>query len=136
LTTMITGIAPWPASDGALEVFKLVKPLGNLEQYQFEDWRNRAVHLSRAQCYSAVYSRPGESYIILTNMNSKPARVMCSVDPAKLKSPLGTLSSASLIAPTGTTRLDSSALTGAGERITLPAASAVLIHLTGPGLSR
>lgn len=131
LTTMITGIAPWPASDGALALFKLLKPLGDLEQYQFQNWRNQAVRLSRAKCYSAVYSRPGEAYIIVANMNSKRARVNCAVDLRALKNPMSAPSSASLIASSGKTQLDHSALTGAGERIELPTAGAVLIHITG-----
>ncbi|MGH2509387.1 MAG: DUF6259 domain-containing protein, partial [Ktedonobacteraceae bacterium] len=88
LTTLVTGVATWPASDGALELFKVLKPLGDLTRYQFSDWRNRVVRLDRDDCFSAVYSRRGETYLVLANFAAEAREVKCTVDSQALKHPL------------------------------------------------
>jgi hypothetical protein len=127
LTALITGVATWPASDGALELFKLLRPLGDLNQFQFEDWRNKAVSLGHADCYSAVYSRTDEACIVLANLGALPVRVNCLINPGALRHPIVSVSAATLAGA----NLDPAALTGAGQEITLPAASASLIQLRG-----
>jgi len=37
---LMTSVAPWRASPEAVALFKLLKPLGDLKRYKFEDWRN------------------------------------------------------------------------------------------------
>ena len=134
LTALITGVATWPASDGALEVFNLLKPLGDLNQYQFEDWRNRAVRLNHADCYSAVYSRPGEAFILLANVGAIPAKVNCAIDPGALAYPMPALGAATTNISGQARHLDPVALTGVGQEIAIPAASALMIRLQ-PGRS-
>ncbi|MGH9326971.1 MAG: DUF6259 domain-containing protein [Terriglobia bacterium] len=129
LTAMITGIATFPASDGVLKLFKLLKPLGNLEQYQFEDWRNKAVRLSGAKCYSAVYSRPGEAYIVLANFQPASREVNCTVHLQALKPPLSSIRSAELVNAGSRESVNAGALTARGARIDLPGAGARLLHL-------
>jgi hypothetical protein len=129
LTALITGVATWPASDRALQLFKLLKPLGDLDQYQFEDWRNQVVSLSHADCFSAVYSRPDEACIVLANLGAAPAKVNCSINPRALRHPIATVGAATLASEGQASKLDPAALTAAGQEITIPAASASLIHL-------
>jgi hypothetical protein len=133
LTAMITGIAVFPASDGLLETFEILKPLGNLEQYQFEDWRNNAVDFNRAKCYSGVYSRPGEAYVILVNLGPKPARSRCSVNLKALKHPIELPATALLTQKGRTTALNAAALAGQGEIVSIPAADGILIHFHQAG---
>jgi len=127
LTALLTGVATWPASDGALKLFKLLKPLGNLEQYRFEDWRTQAVSLSHRDCYSAVYSRQNEAWVVLANLGTAETKVNCVVRAKALSFALASVDAA-LVDGRATT-LDPAALTDAGLEITLAAASACLIHL-------
>jgi hypothetical protein len=129
LTALITGVATWPASDGALELFKLLKPLGDLGQYRFEDWRNKAVSLGHPDCYSAVYSHPEEAGIVLANLGAAPAKVNCLVNLGAFSHPLASVGAATLTSEGKTSSLDPAALAGAGQEITIPAASASLIRL-------
>lgn len=129
LTALVTGVTTWPASDGALELFKLLKPLGDLEQYQFDDWRNAAVKLGKDDCFSAVYSRPGEAYLVLANLSSEPQRVVCSVNPAGLKNPIASLTSAGIITANGSRDLNVDALTRGGEALALPSQGAILLQV-------
>jgi len=110
LTALITGVATWPASDGALEVFKLLKSLGDLNQYQFEDWRNKAVSLSHADCYSAVYSRPDEAWVVLANLGAMPSKVNCIINPRALRHPIASVGAATLDSDGQTSKLDPAAL--------------------------
>jgi len=129
LTALITGVATWPASDGALEVFKLLKPLGDLSQYQFEDWRNEVVRLGHADCYSAVYSREGEVCILLANLGATPATVNCFIDPRALSHPFASIGAATMTSEGQQSKLDPAAFSGCGQAITIPTASASLIRL-------
>jgi hypothetical protein len=129
LTALVSGVATWPASDGALKLFKLLKPLGDLNQYQFEDWRNKAVRLSHADCYSAVYSRPDEACIVLANLGPVTVNVNCFINLFALRHPIAAVAAVTLASEGQESNLDPTALTGAGQEITIPAASASLIHL-------
>jgi hypothetical protein len=129
LTALITGVATWPASDEALELFKLLKPLGDLSQYRFEDWRNQAVSLGHADCYSAVYSREGEAGVLVANLGAIPAEVKCIVNLRALNRPIAEVSATMQASDGQESKLDAAALTGAGQEITIPAASASLIRL-------
>ena len=129
LETLLTAVAPWPFSPEAMELFKILQPLGDITQYRFEDWRNKAVTLDGKNCVSAVYSRPGEAYVILGNLGPVQENVNCRINPALLPYPLGQINSAVLKLPTRSVRLDNNQVTGQGELVTVPAGAAVLIQL-------
>jgi hypothetical protein len=131
LTTLMTGTAPWPASDEAAELFQILKPLGNPERYQFQDCRNRAVRLGDDDFLSAVYSRPGEAYMLLANLRPKAREAICRVDPRELQNPMAAVRSAALIDKDKTTPVEVETLVGKGGKILLPADGVVLLHLMG-----
>ena len=129
LTALVTGVATWPASDGALELFKLLAPLGNLAKYQFQDCRNESVSLGSADCHAAVYSRPDEAWIVAANFQEVVSKVRCIVHPQALPHNLSEIATATIEGDGRSTKLDPAALTGAGQEIALPALGASLIHL-------
>ena len=128
LETLLTGVAPWPVSPEAIELYKILKPLGDITQYQFEDWRNTAVKLDDPACISAVYSREGESWILIGNPTPEPKQVTCRISAKDLPVPLATVGSTGLMgdkpAPLSATKL-----AGAGERITIPGDGAVMVRV-------
>lgn len=107
----------------------MLGPLGPVEQYHFEDWRNRAVKLDQNDLLSAVYSRPEEAYVLLTNLQSESREVNCVIDPQALKHPLAVVRSAQLTDQGSNDRLDAGKLTGGGEKISLPGDGVRLLHL-------
>lgn len=129
LTALMTGTAPWPASYEAADLFKILKPLGSLGLYQFEDWRNRAVRLNGRDYLSAIYSRPGEAYILLANLRSEAREPVCKIDPAAIQNPLASLRSVLLIEESKMTALNAERLTSGGERILLPGEGVRLLQL-------
>jgi hypothetical protein len=131
LTTLMTGTAPWPASYEAAELFKILRSVGNPELYQFEDWRNHAVKLSGDDYLSAIYSRPGEAYILLANLGSEARELVCQIDPQAIKNPIASLVSAFLVDEDERTTLNPESLITRGERILVPAGGARLMHLKG-----
>ena len=129
LETLLTGVAPWPASPEAVELYKILKPLGNVERYKFEDRRNKAVTLDGDNCASAVYSRSGETYILLGNFNSEPKKVTCKLNPRDLPYPLTRISTAQILDEGKSIDLNVDKLTGKGEEIALPSDSVTLVHI-------
>jgi hypothetical protein len=138
LEALLGGVTPWPASLEAFELCAVLTPLGDLEKYRFADWRNQAVSLDAPHCASAIYSRAGESYILLGNLEKNPRTVRCRVNPDKLPYPVTSPNSATLMSGTGTTPGDGKAssqdldvrqLVGPGLEVTLPADSVLLLHL-------
>jgi hypothetical protein len=129
LTALMTGTAPWPASYEAADLFKILRALGDVEQYHFEDWRNRAVKLDQNNLLSAVYCRPGEAYVLLANLQPESREVRCVIDPQALKHPMTSVRSAKLVDQGSSSGLDASRLTGEGEKITLPGDGVSLLHL-------
>ncbi|MFQ6070249.1 MAG: hypothetical protein ACE5LC_06965 [Candidatus Aminicenantales bacterium] len=129
LAGILTGVAPWRATPEALTLFRLLRPLGDLEQYRFLDWRNKAVCLDCEDCESAVYSREGESYVILGNFCSEPKGVNCILGPEKLPFPLLSIREAEILSEKGVKRLDAGKLTTSGEKILIPAEGAVVLHI-------
>jgi len=128
LTALVTSVAPWPAMDEYIEFYKILKPLGDFEQYKFEDWRNKAVKLDGTGCLSAVYSRAGEAYVLLANLEANPKKVRCRIDTEKLPVALKAVTSAE-IPGKGAAQLAAAKLTGDGEDITIPADDVVMIHI-------
>lgn len=139
LEAFLGGVAPWPASDETFALMPLLKPLGDIRTYRFADWRNQAVTLSEARCGSAVYSRAGEAYLLLANLDQTPREVTCVLHPGKLPHPLAQPATAvRLPAPAAAsgrpdqrdaTVLDVRQLTGEGVKITIPGDDAILIHV-------
>jgi len=131
LTALLTSVAPWPASDDYVELHKFLKPLGDLEQYQFADWRSAAVKLDEdANCRFAIYSRSGEAYVLVANLGPDEARVRCRVSPANLPRPMPSVTKVVMLTRQGTTLpLKASTLTSTGEMVTIPADDIVILHL-------
>ena len=129
LTALLTGTAPWPANYESAEVFKILRPLGDPERYHFEDWRNRAVKLDQNDLLSAVYSRPGEAYVLLANLQPEPRKINCAINPQALKHPLTEVRAAKLVEQGSNESLDAGRLTGKGETILLPGDGVRLLHL-------
>ena len=124
LEALLGGVAPWPASPETFELLSLLKPVGDVETCRFADWRNGAVSLSDARCASAVYSRPGEAFLLLANLEAEPREVTCALRPEKLPHPLARPASA--VGPGGE-KLDVLKLVGEGIKLTLPGDGAVLV---------
>ncbi len=129
ILSLVTSVTPWLANPEAIEVFKILKPLGDLEQYKFEDWRNNAVKLYGQDCTSAVYSRSGEAYVLLANFNSEPTKVICTIKPANLSYPLSSISSCGIVGEGESKGLDVKKIVSTGEKLTLPADSVLLLHI-------
>jgi len=139
LEAFLGGVTPWPASEETFALVPLLKPLGDIESYRFADWRNQAVALSDARCASAVYSRAGESYLLLANLDQTPREVTCVLHPEKLPHPLPQPATAlRLPAPPASAgkpdqgdadALDVRRLIGEGVKITIPGDDAILIHV-------
>jgi hypothetical protein len=125
----MTGVATWPASDGVLELFKILKPLGDVTRYQFEDWRNKVVALDRPECLSAIYSRANEAYVLVANLGTERSDVNCKMNPDVLKNPLAILTTAEIVNRNEPKPLNAAQLARRGVRITVPAAGVVLLHL-------
>ncbi len=94
MQALLGGVAPWPASPETFELTALLKPLGDLEAYRFADWRNRAVTLSDDRCASAIYSRPGQAWALVANLDAEPKEVTCVLRPENLPYPMERLTSA------------------------------------------
>jgi hypothetical protein len=130
LTTLMTGTAPWPASEEAAQLFQILKPLGSLERFQFQDWRNRAVSLGGDDFLSAIYSRPGEAFILLANLRPTARDAVCRIDPSAFQNPIASAGSAAFLDKEKATPIEVENLIGRGEKILLPADGVRLLHLT------
>jgi hypothetical protein len=139
IEAFLGGVAPWPASEETFQLAPLLKPLGDIGSYRFADWRNQAVTVSDARCASAVYSRPGEAYLLLANLDPSPHEVTCVLHPEKLPHPLARLVSASRLPSAGgaaasreprdASALNVGRLVGQGVKITLAGDDAILIQV-------
>jgi Domain of unknown function (DUF6259) len=139
LEALLGGVTPWPPSPETFELLPLLKPLGDIESYRFADWRNEAVSLSDRARASAVYSRPGEAYLLLANLDKSPREVTCRLRPEKLPYPLKTPAGAEIVTDSSAPKtgseiraakaLDAAALIGAGVKVTIPGDGAVLVRV-------
>jgi len=127
MTTVMTSVAPWPAPKEATDLYKVLQPLGNIEQYRFEDWRNKAVRLDNNCCSSAVYSRKGEAWVLVANFEAEAREVGVRIDPKLLPNPINPLASADRM--DAKAALDPQRLTSGGERLNIPADSIALIRI-------
>jgi hypothetical protein len=139
LEAFLGGVAPWPASPETFELLPLLKPLGDIETCRFADWRNPAVGLSDPKCASAIYSRPGEAFLLLANLDQAAREVTCGLRPEKLPYPLARPAAAAIVASTPSSAggpdapagspLDITALVGAGIKVTIPGDGAIVIRV-------
>jgi hypothetical protein len=139
LEAFLGGVTPWPASAETFELLPVFKPLGDIESYRFADWRNPAVSLSDSRCASAIYSRPGQAYVLLANLEQTSQEVTCVLHPEKLphplKRPVAATKMAGGSAPASTpdqraaAKLDVRQLVGEGVKITLPGDDVILIQV-------
>jgi hypothetical protein len=128
LEALLAGVTPWPASPETFEIYPVLKPIGQIESCRFLDWRNEAVKLQGTRCASAVYSRPGEAFILLANLQEKSDQVQCSIQPLKLPYPIPSPRSATLLGQTALP-VDAAALVKTGVKIQVPGDSAVLLRI-------
>lgn len=127
------GVTPWPASAATFDLLPRLKPIGDVTSYRFADWRNPAVTLSNPRCGTAIYSRPGEAWLLLGNLESTPREVTLRLDASRLPVPMTRIVSAARVGTDGgdTSEFDARQLAGEGVTLTLPAADLTLIHLRG-----
>jgi len=128
ITTLMTSVAPWPASEEAIALYKILKPLGDIEQYRFEDGRNKSVKLDDRDCLTAIYGKAGEAYLLLANVDPIPKKIRVRIDPKKLPVPLAAIASAEILGK-GAASLQAANLTGGGEEIMIPADDVVLVRI-------
>ena len=139
LEALLAGVTPWPASPETFDLFPILKPVGAFESCRFADWRNQAVTIGGTRTASSIYSRPGEAWLVLGNLNEAAQEVRCVLRPDKLPYPLPSLTSATLLPAANTSTnasdkatpltLDARQLTGAGVTMTIPPDSAVLLRV-------
>jgi hypothetical protein len=137
IEALLGGVTPWPASEEALALLRLLKPLGDLATYRFADWRNPAMTLSHARCAAAVYSRSDKAYLLLANLDPDPHEVTCVLKPQKLPHPLTNPTFATRLAPASAggppagsaVRLDVHQLLGDGLKLAIPGDDAILIEV-------
>ncbi|MFV1981048.1 MAG: hypothetical protein ACC655_07840 [Rhodothermia bacterium] len=95
--------------------------------------------LSDARCASAVYSRPGEAYLFLANLDQSARKVTCMPHPDKLPWPLTHPAAARRIVAAAARAgspgkqtapdLNVSQLVGKGLTIEIPGDGAVLVQI-------
>lgn len=136
IEAMLGGVTPWPTSSATSELYAVLKPLGDLESYRFADWRSGAVRLAHDRCAAAVYSRPGEAYLLLANLDTEPREVACVLDGERFPYPLAHPTAARLLAAGASAGqgpeavdLDVRQLTGDGLPIPIPGAGVILVHV-------
>ena len=134
LQALLSGVTPWPASAESSELCSVLKPIGDFASWKFADWRNQAVALQGGQCGSAIYSRPGEAYLLVANFEGSAREIVCSVRPEKLPFPVKDLTAATmLLRAAGDKQLnpDVRRLAGSGVTLSMAADSVVLLRLVG-----
>jgi hypothetical protein len=134
IEAFLNGETPWPASDETFALLPLLKPLGDFRDYRFADWRTTAVTLSHPRCAAAVYSRPGEAYLLLANLDGEAREVTCALHPQKLPYPLANPTAATRRATTtgDTSDLNVAQLVGEGIKITIAGDDIILVRVLEP----
>jgi len=128
LEALLSGVSPWPASPETFDIFAVLKQIGNLENWHFTDWRNKAVVLEGGRCASAVYSRPGESFVLLANLDEAPQEARCILKPQNLEFPIASPRTA-ILKGNPDTALNIKEMTKGGVKVLIPGDSAVLVQI-------
>jgi hypothetical protein len=135
MQAFLGGVCPWPASPETFDLLPVFRPIKDFESCRFQDWRNTAVRLGAPGCASAIYSRPGEAFALLANLEPAPREINCIVDPERLPYPMKRLTSARLVFPpepkgaVPALDIDARQLSGPGAKLTLPGDSLLLLNL-------
>jgi len=129
LEALLTGVAPWPASPEAIELYRILEPLRDIEQYKFEDWRSKAVALDGADCASAIYSSSRDAYVLVGSFDIEPKEATLTINLRELPCPLSSISSCTVLGTDKPIDLDVEKVTGKGEAIVLPGDGTVLVHI-------
>ena len=135
LGAFLADVTPWPAGEETFALLPLLKTVGDIRTYRFADWRNQAVTLSHPRCATAVYSRPGEVYLLLANLDADAHEVTCVLHPERLPHPLASPASATRLtvaavsAANGTSRLDVRRFIEGGLKLTIPGNDAIVIRV-------
>jgi len=95
--------------------------------------------LSDGRCASAAFSRPGEAYLLVANLDQTTKQVACVLHPDRLPHPLPRLEAATRLTPGDATsqspneragaKLDVRQLVGEGIKIPIPGDEAILIRV-------
>ena len=128
LAGLMTAVMPWRANADGIEFAGRLRPLGNLEAYKFEDYRNAAVQVDAKNVYSAVYSKPGEAYVLLANFNADAKTVSVALNSRKLPHPLSAVKSAKAVSGAPASP-DVRKLTTTGAALTIPADDVVVLQI-------
>jgi hypothetical protein len=133
LDALLAGVTPWPVSAEAEALYPVLDPIGAIQDCRFADWRNQAVRLGGRRFGSAIYSEPNESWIVIGNLDDSSREVSCLLHPGKLPYPLSSITTATVLPFKGVGAqglvLDARQLTGSGVTLTIPADTAILLHV-------
>ncbi len=128
LEALLSGVSPWPASPETFDIFAVLKKIGDLESCRFADWRNKAVVLEGGRCASAIYSRPGEAFVLLANLDEAPQAVRCILKPENLPFPIS-LPQTAILTGKEDAALSVGEMTREGVKILIPGDTAVLVQV-------
>jgi hypothetical protein len=131
LEALLTGVTPWPVMPEAIRMHKVLFPLGDLNQYRFEDWHNKSVILNDTLCASAIYSKRDTAFLIIGNLGNKPSIVTVRLNVTALPIPIENVVSVMLLNNSGGSELSKKIITIKGEKMTIPPSGEVLIRITG-----
>ncbi len=81
---------------------------------------------------NAIYSRPGEAWVLLGNAQAEPRQVHLKVDGAKLRNPISRFEKAETWLKGVPVAVNTRELNLSGLNVTVPADSLLLVRLTGP----
>jgi hypothetical protein len=134
LESLMSGVTPWPAGPQTFELYPVLKPIGDFATCRFADWRQTAVTVTGNRCAAAIYSRPGESFILLANLDKAAQAVRCAVHAGKLPHPLAGIKSAEIAGGSpadggAPAALDAARLSGEGVEIPIPADGVRLLRV-------
>lgn len=133
LEALLGGVSPWPASPETFAIFPVLKPIGNVETCRFADWRNQALRLEGTRCASAIYSRPGEAFLLIANLDETPQEIRCVLQPRNLPHPLASIRAASVVSSDAPNKsesaIDVQQLLQGGVKLQVSADSVVLLKV-------
>lgn len=136
LEALLGGSAPWPPGPEAFEIFRILKPIGDLTAYRFLDWRRSGLSVERGRLAAAAYVRPGEAFFAIANLEDVPRRARIRLRPGDLLGAFGKVRSAAIVASTGSAefselQLPVADLESEGAYVELPPDGAILLRVRG-----
>ncbi len=134
LEALLTGVTPWPLMPEAIEMHRKLLPLGDLSQYKFADWRNKAVNLNDTLCASAIYSKPDTAFLIIGNLGSTSSALTVRLNSSLLPFPIENVISVRILNNTTGSELGTRLISADGEKIIAPSAGEILLRITGKGM--